>query len=160
MSADDIDPGGPWLSAHQQLVWRRWLAVWRETQSRIERDMQQRGGMPFSDYLVLAMLSEAPQRQMRMNRLSESVRFSQSRLSHALTRLEGAGWVRREQADEDRRGQIATLTEAGFHQLQDLSPLHAETVRSYVFDSLSSEQLGELGRIFDTILAPTAPPEI
>ncbi|WP_051266338.1 MarR family winged helix-turn-helix transcriptional regulator [Nakamurella lactea] len=159
----DDDPGfepagtdaenGPWLSDRQQVVWRRWLAMWRMVDARIERDMQQHGGMPFAYYLVLAMLSEAPDRQMRMNRLSEIVGFSQSRLSHAVARLEALGWVRREQAEGDRRGQIAGLTDAGLERLKKVAPLHAETVRASLFDPLSDEQLGALESIFDAIQA-------
>lgn len=156
MTEIDDDGGscavGPWLSDRQQVVWRRWLAMWRMVDARIERDMQQYGGMPFAYYLVLAMLSEAPDRQLRMNRLSEIVGFSQSRLSHAVARLEDLGWVRRDQAEGDRRGQIATLTDAGFERLDKVAPLHAETVRATLFDPLTDDQLGELERIFDAVL--------
>lgn len=156
MTEIDDDGGscavGPWLSDRQQVVWRRWLAMWRMVDARIERDMQQYGGMSFAYYLVLAMLSEAPDRQLRMNRLSEIVGFSQSRLSHAVARLEDLGWVRRDQAEGDRRGQIATLTDAGFERLDKVAPLHAETVRATLFDPLTDDQLGELERIFDAVL--------
>lgn len=143
----------PWLTDRQQALWRRWLAMWRMVDGRIERDMQLNGGMPLAYYLVLAMLSEAPDRQLRMNRLSEIVGFSQSRLSHAVARLEALGWVSREQAAGDRRGQIASLTEDGYQRLVSVAPLHAETVRSSLFDPLTDDQLGALESIFDAILA-------
>lgn len=143
---------GPWLSERQQRVWRSWLAISRMMDDRIERDMQQHGGMPLAYYLVLAMLSEATGRQLRMNRLSEIVGFSQSRLSHAVARLETLGWVEREQAEGDRRGQIASLTDAGFHRLEMVAPLHADTVRSLLFDPLGGDQLDALESVFDTVL--------
>jgi DNA-binding MarR family transcriptional regulator len=59
------------------------------------------------------MLSEAPGRALRMSELAARSSSSPSRLSHTIARLEGRGWVRRQRATEDGRGQIAELTEEG-----------------------------------------------
>lgn len=147
------EPGSPWLSDRQQLAWRSYLAMWRILEARIERDMQRSAGMPLAYYLILAMLSEAPDRRLRMNKLSEIVGFSQSRLSHAISRLEEFGWVRREQVTADKRGQSAVLTDRGWDRLLQVSPEHAETVRGLMFDPLSEEQLTALDDIVTTILA-------
>jgi DNA-binding MarR family transcriptional regulator len=143
----------PWLSDEQQSVWRAFLRMSGGLTECIERDLQQGAGMPHAYYLILAMLSEAPDRSLRMNQLAAVVRASQSRVSHAIARLEDAGWVRRIPAPGDRRGQIATLTDAGFERLLEVAPGHAETVRSIMFDPLSPEQLAQFGTICQTILA-------
>src|SRR6476646_3973877 len=103
--------------------------------------MQQVGGMPHAYYLILAMLSEAPGRSLRMNQLAEVVRASQSRGSRAVARLEEAGWVGRLPAPGDRRGQVAELTGSVLDRFAQVAPRHAETVRSIIFDPLSPEQL-------------------
>lgn len=144
--------GDPWLTDRQQQVWRRYLAMWRMLNDRIERDMQQYAGMPLAYYLILAMLSKAPEGQLRMNRLADIVGFSQSRLSHAVTRLEQLGWVQRKQAAADKRGQIALLTGAGHARLVEVAPLHAATVRSIMFDPLDDDQLAAFDSICTTIL--------
>ncbi len=143
----------PWLTDEEQLVWREFLRVWGQLSGRIERDLQQAAKMPHAYYLILAMLSEAPRRSLRMNQLAEEVRASQSRVSHAVARLEEAGWVRRMPAPGDRRGAIAELTDAGFERLVEVAPSHAETVRSIMFDPLSPEQLASFRDICETILA-------
>ena len=143
----------PWLSDEQQSVWRAFLRVSGQLNECVERDMQQVGQMPHAYYLILAMLSESPDRSLRMNQLAEVVRASQSRVSHAVARLEQAGWVRRVPAPGDRRGQIAILTDAGFDRLVEVAPGHAQTVRSIMFDPLSPEQLTQFGDICQTILA-------
>ena len=155
----------PWLSDEQQQVWRAFLRMSGQLNERIERDLQQAAGMPHAYYLILAMLSEAPGRCLRMNQLAEVVRASQSRVSHAVARLEEAGWVRRNPAPGDRRGQIAELTDQGFERLVEVAPSHAETVRSIMFDPLTNEQLVQFGDICNTILggldeprAPTSDP--
>lgn len=142
----------PWLSDEQQHVWRAFLRMSGQLNERIERDLQQAAGMPHAYYLILAMLSEAPDRSLRMNQLAGVVRASQSRVSHAISRLEEAGWVRRIPAPGDRRGQIAELTDAGFERLVEVAPSHAETVRSIIFDPLSAEQLRNFADICRTIL--------
>lgn len=137
----------PWLTDAEQQVWRSYLAMRTALDVRIERELQAKAEMPHAYYLVLAMLSEAPDRTLRMSQLADIAQMSQSRLSHAVARLEENGWVARRPAADDRRGQLATLTEAGWDRLAEVAPQHAETVRSVMFDGLSAEQIQQLGEI-------------
>ena len=143
----------PWLNAEQQQTWRAYLAMTAALNARIERDLQQAAGMPHAYYLILAMLSEAPGHSLRMHQLADVVQASQSRLSHAVARLEDYGWVRREQAPGDKRGQIAILTDTGLQRLIEVAPSHAETVRSTMFDPLSDAQLADFREVCETVLA-------
>ena len=143
----------PWLTDDQQQAWRTYLAMTAALNARIERDLQRAAGMPHAYYLILAMLSEAPDRTLRMHQLADIVQASQSRLSHAVARLEEYGWVRREQARGDKRGQLAILTDAGHSRLVEVAPSHAETVRSTMFDPLSDTQLRKFHEICATVLA-------
>lgn len=146
-------PNNPWLNPEQQKTWRTFLAMSAALNARIERDLQQAAGMPHAYYMILAMLSEAPGHSMRMHQLAEIVQASQSRLSHAVARLEDYGWVRREQAPGDKRGHLAILTDAGAIQLVEVAPSHAETVRTIMFDPLSDLQLIHFHDICATVLA-------
>lgn len=143
----------PWLTDDQQQAWRTYLAMTSALDARIERDLQQAAGMPHAYYLILAMLSEAPGRSLRMHQLADFVQASQSRLSHAVARLEDYGWVRREPVPGDRRGQLAILTDAGWERLVEVAPSHAETVRATMFDPLSDSQLIAFQEICATVLA-------
>jgi DNA-binding MarR family transcriptional regulator len=73
-------------------------------------------------------------------------------LSHAVSRLEQCGWVRREGIETDRRGQVAIITEQGRQKLTDTAPGHVETVRQAVFDALSPEQIAQLHDICGTLV--------
>ena len=64
----------PWLTDEQQQLWRLFLRVSGQLNDRIERDLQQEAGMPHAYYLILAMLSEAPDRSLRMRELANVVR--------------------------------------------------------------------------------------
>ena len=146
----------PWLTDEQQRVWRAFLRMSGQLNESIERDMQQTGGMPHAYYLFLAMLSESPDRSLRMNQLAEAVRSSQSRVSHAVSRLEESGWVRRMPAPGDKRGQVAELTQAGYERLLELAPGHARVVKTTMFDPLTPAQLANFQDICTTILQAMA----
>ncbi len=93
---------------------------------------------------------------MRMSELADATRSSRSRLSHAVARFEERGWIRRQDCETDRRGQLATLTDAGFAALQQAAPGHVAAVRNHVVDRLSREQIGQLAEIGDALLAGLA----
>ena len=79
----------------------------------IDRQLQQQAGLPHLYYSVLANLSEAPDRRLRMTDLAASLKVTRSRLTYAVARLEKDGTVRREACPGDGRGSIAVLTEGG-----------------------------------------------
>ncbi len=69
-----------------------------------------------------------------------------------MNRLEDLGWVRREACPDDRRGQLAVLTDEGFAALAAAAPHHVESVRSHLFDVLTPEQLAQLDDITYTLI--------
>jgi len=140
-----------WLSAAEQETWRAFLAATRLLYEELERELQQDAGIPVTYYEILVTLSEAPDRTVRMRELADLTRSSPSRLSHAVSRLEEAGWVERLSCGTDRRGAFAHLTDKGFAALEAAAPGHAMAVRRYVFDRITPEQSDELGRILTVI---------
>ncbi len=136
-----------WLTAEEQRAWRAYIAASLLLEDAIDRQLQQEAGMPHLYYSVLATLSEAPDRRLRMTDLAEALKITRSRLTYAVTRLEKDGSVRREGCPSDGRGSIAVLTEEGAAVLERTAPGHVETVRGAVFDHLTPEQVGELERI-------------
>ena len=140
-----------WLSPAEQETWRAFLAATRLLFEELERQLQQEAGIPVAYYEILVTLSEAPDRTVRMRDLADLTRSSPSRLSHAVSRLEEAGWVERVSCSTDRRGAFAHLTDKGFAALEAAAPGHATAVRRYVFDRITPEQSDELGRILGVI---------
>jgi DNA-binding MarR family transcriptional regulator len=101
---------------------------------------------------VLVVLSAQPTRSMRMSDLATGLLFSRSRLSHAVSRLEENGWIRRDRCGEDRRGAYAVLTDEGFAVLEAAAPEHVESVRTHLFDVLSPEEVRQLGAVSETLV--------
>jgi DNA-binding MarR family transcriptional regulator len=140
-----------WLSEEEQRAWRAFGTATRLLNERLERDLQA-AGMPLTYYELLVMLSEAPDRTLRMAELARWTRSKPSRISHAVNKLEQAGWVRREHYAADRRGWLAVLTDEGLQALQAAAPLHVTSVRANLIDVLSPEQLRHLEDISRTLL--------
>jgi DNA-binding MarR family transcriptional regulator len=143
MSTDTPEPR--WLDEQEQGVWREYLRASRLLEAALDRDLQAYG-LQLSEYEILSMLSEHPDRRLRMSVIAELVVQSRSRLTHTAGRLESRGWVRREACVGDRRGVELVLTETGFAEITRTAPTHVESVRANLLDHLSREDLLALGR--------------
>ncbi len=147
------EPAVKWLTAAEL---DSWLAVVRLIcwlPCSIDQQLRRDSNLLMVEYQVLAVLSEAPERTMRMSALAALTNASLSRLSHLFKRLEGRGLVRREPDLTDGRFTNAILTEQGFQTLAEAAPGHVAHVRSLVIDVLSAEQLRRLGQAADRILS-------
>jgi DNA-binding MarR family transcriptional regulator len=150
-------PKARWLDKDQQAAWRALLATVRLLDDALDRQLQRDANMPHAYYMVLAMLSEAPRHTLRMTDLAQMVQSSQSRMSHAIARLEERGWVRREQCPTDKRGQNAVLTDEGYAVLVAAAPGHVQAVRENFFDRLTAEQVRQLREICEAALTRLDP---
>jgi len=146
-----------WLSEDQQRAWRRLAAVTMLLPAALESQLQRDADLTHFGYWVMAMLSEAPDRRIRMSELAALSNGSQSRLSHLVTKLEERGWVRRERVEGDGRGWVAVLTDAGWAKIVRTAPGHVEEVQRLVFDALTPEQVDQLEEIHSAILRRLAP---
>ena len=133
-----------WLSVVRLISWLPWS---------IDQQLQRDSNLGMVEYQVLAMLSQRPERKMRMSSLAEVTNASLSRLSHLVTRLEARGLVRREADPADGRFTNAILTDKGLQTLAEAAPGHVAHVRSLVIDVLSPEQLRRLGQAADRIMS-------
>ena len=129
-----------WLDDDQQRTWRALLTVAELLPRALDAQLQRDSGLSHAAYIVLAMLSESPDRSRRMSDLARRANQTQSRLSHTVSRLERRGWVRRERSADDGRGNVAVLTDAGWDVVRSAAPGHVAAVRAAVFDVLTPEQ--------------------
>ena len=149
--------GDRWLDDEQQRTWRAWLTVSELVPRALDAQLQRDAGLSHAAYVVLAMLSESPTRSRRMSDLARRANQSQSRLSHTVARLEERGWVRRERASDDGRGNLAVLTDAGWDVVVAVAPGHVDAVRESVFGPLTGEQTRVLGEALEAIAAKLDP---
>ena len=119
--------------------------------TRLNAALSKSHGLTLIDYEVLARLSEAPLRRIRMTELAEGALLSKSRLSHQISRMEKEGLVRREPCETDGRGFFAVLTDDGWERLLQAVPTHVRDVRESFVSPLGREQLAALGEALDAI---------
>jgi DNA-binding MarR family transcriptional regulator len=143
-------PPVKWLDVQEQSVWREYLRASRLLEASLDRDLQAHG-LQLSEYEILSMLSEQPERRLRMSVIAELVVQSRSRLTHTAGRLENRGWVRREACEGDRRGVELVLTDTGFAEITRMAPTHVSSVREHFLGHLSREDLLALGRAMTAV---------
>src|SRR3954449_8721626 len=157
-SGGQLPVGGTrWLDAEEQQAWRAWLYSSLLLQDRLDRELTHRTGISHAYYEILVQLSGAPDRMMRMSQLADRCLSSRSRLSHAVSRLEERGWVRRQVCPDDGRGPLAILPDDGFAALEAAAPVHVESVRTHLFDQLSPEQVAAMRDLGETLLRHLGP---
>jgi len=141
-----------WLDDEERVAWVRLAAVVELLPGVLEAQLKRDADLTHFEYWVLAMLSEAPQRTLRMTALASRTSATLSRLSHVVARLEGRGLLERFPCPEDRRATNARLTEGGWELVVASAPGHLETVREYVVDALTAKQFNALSTITGAIL--------
>ena len=136
-----------WLSAEERRTWLSYLSTTRLLDDYLDRQLRRDIGITHPDYALLAQLEAAPDRALNMSEIAKRMKITRSRLTHAVTRLEAAGYVARREHPTDRRGQLAVITESGRELLRRAAPGHVAAVRHAVFDALTPEQHEQLGEI-------------
>ncbi|MCV7247418.1 MarR family transcriptional regulator [Mycobacterium koreense] len=132
-------------------MWRSYLESTRLLLRALDRQLSADAGISLSDFEVLALLSEAPQRRLRMSELADSVATTRSGITRAVARLVGLGWVQRAECTEDKRGSYAELTDAGLQKVRAAAPGHVAAVRANLFDLLSARDVELFGHAYGQI---------
>ena len=139
-----------WLNSREMKTWRSYIVASRRLLDALETDLDGHD-LSMPDYEVMAQLSEAPGRRMRMSELAELAMLSKSRLSHRMKVMEKAGWVKRETCKEDKRGYWAIMTEKGWKAIVAAAPSHVASVRKRFVDQLSTKEQENIAAIFGHI---------
>jgi DNA-binding MarR family transcriptional regulator len=148
MAIKKIEPR--WLTPREMKAWRSYIIASRRLLEAMDIDLVDHD-LSMADYEVLAQLSDAPGRRMRMSELAEIAMVSKSRLSHRMKVMETAGWVRREECSSDKRGYFAVMTEKGWKAIAKAAPDHVDSVRNRFLDHLSVKDQEDLAKIFDRV---------
>ncbi|MGW1762386.1 MarR family winged helix-turn-helix transcriptional regulator [Streptomyces mirabilis] len=147
-----------WLDADQQQQWYAFAYVLNLLPAALDARMQRGAGIGQFDYMVMASLSMAPERTLRMSDLAQYAGSTLSRLSNVVIRLEKRGWMRRHPDPADGRATLATLTDDGMDKVVATAPGHVDVVRELIFDPLTKAQQRQLGAISQRMLTALKAP--
>ncbi len=146
-----------WLNPEERAVWLRLVAVLNLLPATLDAQLHRDEDLTLFEYYCLAMLSEAPERKLRMTALAARTNAALPRLSRVISGLEHSGLVVREPCPGDRRATNAVLTPAGWDKIVQAAPGHVTAVRELVLDPLTPAQLAQLGRICERLLVRLDP---
>lgn len=149
----------PWLDDQERRTWLALITVVTMLPSALDAQLASGSDINYFEYTVMAGLSEQPDRTLQMKHLALFANGSLSRLSHAMTRLEQRGWVRRGKDPTNGRLTVATLTDEGYDHIVSAAPSHVSEVRRMVFDPLTPAQISALEEIASRIAAALGAPD-
>ena len=140
------------LDERQRLLWKAYRDLNQEMSTVLEDQLLSDAGLSGSEYAVLVVLSHSPDGVLRARELGSELGWDRSRLSHLVRRMEKRRFVDREECEEDARGSMVRLTDAGRATVDGVAPEHSEAIRRYFFNALSSDELETLAVVFDRLL--------
>lgn len=141
-----------WLDPAQARAWRGYLRMRDLLDLQISRDLSCEAALSDAEYTVLAVLSETPAHRLRLIDLAARLLWSNSRLSHQVSRMERRGLVRRDQHPANQRATAAVLTSDGLHAIEEVAPAHVESVRRHFIDLLTDDEIETLGKVADRVV--------
>ncbi|MCW2513023.1 MAG: regulatory protein MarR [Mycobacterium sp.] len=145
------------LNKRELTAWVRLASVLELLPGVLDTQLRRDADLLHFEYFVLATLSEAPQRTLRMSELAAQTNSTPPRLSHVVRRLEDRGFVARKPCPTDARATNARLTDAGWRKVREAAPGHSTNVREHVIDALTPDQVGQLAEIAEAILGRLDP---
>lgn len=153
-----LEPREPrWLDEDELAAWKASAALIIKLPGALDAQLQAEQGLTFFEYMVLAVLSEQPDRTLQMSDIASATSSSLSRLSHVAKRLEAQGLLRRERVPGAGRRTNAVLTDAGHAKVVAAAPGHVARVRDLLVDAVPAADLTTLRRISETVLARIDP---
>ena len=78
------ESGVRWLNDDELACWMAFLEMQKLLMETLDRELRDGAGITLDDYDVLAQLSAAPDRRLRMSELAEAVIMPKSRLTYRI----------------------------------------------------------------------------
>jgi DNA-binding MarR family transcriptional regulator len=120
-------------------AWARLIRAQRITLHNVEADLKKAGLPPLGWYDALLELKRVGEAGLRPVELEGRLLLAQHNVSRLIDRLEAAAYVERRPCDDDGRGQMVTLTEAGRAVLERMWPVYAAAIQHHVGEKLESD---------------------
>ena len=147
----------PWLDDDERHTWMSLVAMLMSVPPAVDAQLKRDSGVNFFEYSILSQLSRSSVRTLQMSQLAQLSGGTLSRLSHAASRLEEQGLVRRRVLTGESRRTELVLTDDGMAALEAAAPGHVREVRRLIFDVLTREQVAQLRAIALSLTCAAAP---
>ena len=129
------------LDEREMSAWHALIRAHAKVVRLLEGELEAEHGLSLPAYEVLAHLSEAPDRRLRMSELATYAVLTPSGLTRLVDKLAREGLVERVRCVSDARVVYAALTVDGARRLRAAYPTHLRGVREHLIDRLGNAQL-------------------
>ncbi|POH59818.1 MarR family winged helix-turn-helix transcriptional regulator [Arthrobacter glacialis] len=133
-------------ATHRRLATASWESLLR-SQVAVMRELHKEPSFKkvgSREYDVLFTLSQCPTGWVRLNELNDNVLLTQPSISRMVDRLEARGLIQRKTAEDDRRGVLIGLTEAGAALQKEVGRAHVHNILDVMETALSDEEMRTL----------------
>jgi DNA-binding MarR family transcriptional regulator len=131
----------PPLDVAEMAAWHALIHAHARIIRQLEAELEAEHSLTLAAYEVLAHLSEAPGRRLRMSELATFAVLTPSGLTRLVDKLVRDGLVERERCSGDARVVYAVVTPEGVRRLKAAYPTHLRGVRAHLVDRLDRGQL-------------------
>jgi DNA-binding MarR family transcriptional regulator len=139
-------------------TWLRLLACTNLIEGRVRRRLREQFDTTLPRFDLLAQLDAAHDETpdgLTMSELSRRLMVTNGNLTGLVDRLVREGLVARVVSPPDRRTQMISLTRAGKHALDSMTPVHAAWIHE-MFDGLSESEQRQLYRLLGKLKHTTS----
>jgi DNA-binding MarR family transcriptional regulator len=144
-------PASKQLSAEEDALWRAVMRIVKVLPRQLDADLIHGTGLTASEYTTIMHLSEAPNRELRMNDLASAGGLSASRTTRLVDSLQSRGLVTKVASSTDARGNLARLTPQGLTKLRSAWPVHLASVRNRFLDHVSPSALKRVSEVLSNV---------
>lgn len=144
------------FSEQELQAWRSLLRLYSTVMRRVDRELERAHGLGNTEYGVLVVLVNAPERSLRLGELAARNMASPGGMSRIADRLAALGLVERRPAPQDRRGALVRLTDAGVSRLRELQVTHHRVARELFLGRLSERDLARFAELAERALPGVA----
>ncbi|SEC36994.1 DNA-binding transcriptional regulator, MarR family [Streptomyces sp. 3213] len=141
-----------WLNEQEKRAWTAFTTAHALLYRRVEQRDKRDFGLSGLRYEILARLSSAPDRELRMAEPAGALINSKSGLTNQIGQMEKSELVRRRTCPSDERAVHAVLTDDGMALLKQATPGHVQMVPELLMGVLTpdpvralADGLGEAG---------------
>ncbi|HJQ62139.1 MAG TPA: MarR family transcriptional regulator [Burkholderiales bacterium] len=139
-------------------AWPLFVTTHAAVVARIEAALAGAGLPELAWYDVLWAIERSPEQKLRLHELARELVFSRSNLTRLVDRIEEARLVKRERAEDDRRGYYAVITAAGVGLRKKMWPVYSKAIEAYFDRHLTQAEnttvRGVLRRVLDAAREP------
>lgn len=132
-------------------AWGGFISLSSKLSKRLEENLRRSAGLSHAEYEVLLRLVRSDNGRLRIQALAADSVLTHSGTSRLVDRLEGAGFVERADAEEDKRGAYVVLTDHGRAHFMAAAADHTALVHKLFLDHFSAEELETMASLWTRI---------